>query len=86
MKRLGDRVVELERMVQSSRLYLEDIAHKLDKTGKLTWLIRVVELERMVQSSRLYLEDIAPKLDKTGKFVCKQLWELRYWENQQHVF
>ena len=52
MKRLGDRVVELERMVQSSRLYLEDIAHKLDKTGKLTCLIRVVELERMVQSSR----------------------------------
>lgn len=32
MKRLGDRVVELERMVQSSRLYLEDIAHKFDKT------------------------------------------------------
>ena len=39
MKRLGDRVVELERMVQSSRLYLEDIAHKMDKTGKQTELI-----------------------------------------------
>ena len=33
MKRMGHRVVELERMVKSSRLYLEDIAHKLDKTG-----------------------------------------------------
>jgi hypothetical protein len=33
MKRLNDRVVELERMMQSSRLYLEDIAHKLEKSG-----------------------------------------------------
>ncbi|XP_060602842.1 transient receptor potential cation channel subfamily M member-like 2 [Ruditapes philippinarum] len=32
MKRLNDRVVELERMMQSSRLYLEDIAHKLEKS------------------------------------------------------
>ncbi|KAL4230550.1 hypothetical protein ACF0H5_010931 [Mactra antiquata] len=32
MKRLNDRVMELERMMQSSRVYLEDIAHKLEKS------------------------------------------------------
>ncbi|KAL5012942.1 hypothetical protein ScPMuIL_011493 [Solemya velum] len=31
-KRLNSRVMELERMVQSSRMYLENIYHKLDKT------------------------------------------------------
>ncbi|XP_052792596.1 transient receptor potential cation channel subfamily M member 2-like isoform X1 [Mya arenaria] len=31
MKRLNDRIVELERMFQSSSLCLEDIAHKLEK-------------------------------------------------------
>lgn len=33
VKRLNDRVMELERMIQSSRLCLEDIAHKLEKSG-----------------------------------------------------
>jgi uncharacterized coiled-coil protein SlyX len=33
IKRMTDRIVELERMIQSSRMYLENISHKLDKSG-----------------------------------------------------
>ena len=35
IKQLSDKVVELERMIQSSRLYLEDVQHKLEKTGMI---------------------------------------------------
>ncbi|KAL3880135.1 hypothetical protein ACJMK2_032401 [Sinanodonta woodiana] len=31
-KRLNNRIVELERVIQTCRLYLEDISHKLDKS------------------------------------------------------
>ncbi|KAJ8317915.1 hypothetical protein KUTeg_003006 [Tegillarca granosa] len=34
-KRMNDRIADLERMMQSSRLYLENISHKLDKTDVL---------------------------------------------------
>lgn len=44
LKHLNDRVVELERMVQSSRLYLEDISHKLDKTGKVCQSIYILRV------------------------------------------
>jgi uncharacterized coiled-coil protein SlyX len=34
MKRMSDRIVELERTLGSSRMYLENIYHKLDKQGE----------------------------------------------------
>ncbi|XP_076076624.1 transient receptor potential cation channel subfamily M member-like 2 isoform X3 [Mytilus galloprovincialis] len=35
IKRMTDRIFELERMIQSSRMYLENISHKLDKSDVL---------------------------------------------------
>ena len=61
MKRLGDRVVELERMVKSSRLYLEDIAHKLNKTGNLGLLLSDSQYICFLSFSLLVRQNITNK-------------------------
>ncbi|XP_052285259.1 transient receptor potential cation channel subfamily M member-like 2 isoform X2 [Dreissena polymorpha] len=64
MKRLNDRIMELERMVSTSHVCLEDIAHKLEKSGtEYTWGIGGM---REVSTSHVCLEDIAHKLEKSG--------------------
>jgi len=35
MKRLNDRMQDVERMIDSNRLYLEDMAHKQERSGEL---------------------------------------------------